>query len=68
MLSIRLPNDLEERLNRISKTTNKPKSFIVKEALGRYLTDIEDYHCALERLSQPHAQYYTTEEIKKELD
>ncbi len=37
MFSIRLPDDLEKKLERVSKEEKKPKSRIVKEALASYL-------------------------------
>lgn len=40
-LSLRLPNDLSERLNRLAETTRRPKSVYVREALEEHLNDIE---------------------------
>lgn len=50
MLNVRLPDDLEARLNTLSKTTNRPKSFYVREALERSLEDIEDIYLAEKRI------------------
>jgi len=50
MLTVRLPDDIEERLNTLAKTTNRPKSFYVREALERSLEDIEDIYLAEKRL------------------
>ncbi|MFH1020861.1 MAG: DUF6290 family protein [Pseudomonadota bacterium] len=50
MLTVRLPDDLEARLNTLAKTTNRPKSFYVREALERSLEDIEDIYLAEKRL------------------
>ena len=50
MLTVRLPHDLEARLNTLAKTTNRPKSFYVREALERSLEDIEDIYLAEKRL------------------
>lgn len=46
MLTIRLPEDMEARLNILAKTTKRPKSFYVREALVRSLEDIEDAYLA----------------------
>lgn len=46
MLSIRLPDEMEARLNILATTTNRPKSFYVREALERSLEDIEDTYLA----------------------
>ena len=50
MLTVRLPEDIEARLNNLSKTTNRPKSFYVREALERSIGDIEDIYLAEKRL------------------
>ncbi len=46
MLSVRLPENLEKRLSHLSKVTNRPKSFYVREAIERSLEDIEDVYLA----------------------
>ena len=46
MLTVRLPAELEQRLTFLATTTNRPKSFYVREALERSLEDIEDIYLA----------------------
>ncbi|PTN35580.1 DUF6290 family protein [Desulfonatronum sp. SC1] len=46
MLTVRLPEEIESRLNDLADATNRPKSFYVREALKRYLEDIEDIYLA----------------------
>ncbi len=46
MLTVRLPKDFEDRLNSLAQATNRPKSFYVREALTKYLEDIEDAYLA----------------------
>lgn len=46
MLTVRLPSDIEDRLNILAKATHRPKSFYVREALERALEDIEDVYLA----------------------
>ena len=48
MLGVRLPEDLNNRLCVLSKETKRSKSLFVKEALERYLEDIEDYYLAVQ--------------------
>ena len=50
MLTVRLSEDIEDRLNNLAKTTNRPKSFYVREALERSIEDIEDIYLAEKRL------------------
>lgn len=44
--SIRLPNDIEERLENLSKMTGRRKSFYIKEAILEHLNNIEDVYLA----------------------
>ncbi|WP_281173738.1 type II toxin-antitoxin system RelB family antitoxin [Deferrisoma camini] len=50
MLSLRLPEDLQARLNRLAEMTARPKGYYVREALKRYLDDLEDVYLAEKRL------------------
>ncbi|MCX5875378.1 MAG: DUF6290 family protein [Deltaproteobacteria bacterium] len=71
MLTVRLPDDIEARLNTLAKTTNRPKSFYVREALDRSLEDIEDIYLAekrLEDLKAGKSRTYTLDEVERELD
>lgn len=67
MLSVKLPETMEKRLNRLAEKTHRPKSFYVKEAISEYLEEHEDAWLALERLSDKNAKYHTTEEMEKKL-
>jgi len=44
MLTIRLPADLEERLNDLAKQTGRSKTALAREAIMEYLVDPEDFH------------------------
>lgn len=46
MLTVRLPAEIEERLNILASATNRPKSFYVREALERSIEDLEDIYLA----------------------
>ncbi|BAH77765.1 hypothetical protein DMR_42740 [Solidesulfovibrio magneticus RS-1] len=46
MLTVRLPEALEARLNTLAEATKRPKSFYVREALERSLEDMEDVYLA----------------------
>jgi len=67
MISVRLDKDLERRLEKIAKETNRPKSFFIKESLREYLDDIADIFEAKERISDPNREVIGIEELKKEL-
>ncbi len=68
MTTVRLPQNIELRLSELSRLTHRSKSFYIKEALNKYLEDIEDTYIALERVSSPKRKLLTTEEILKELN
>ena len=52
MLAIRLPKDVEDRLERLAKKTGRTKTFYAREAILEYLADMEDYHLAASRLAR----------------
>lgn len=50
MLAVRLPHDIEDRLDALAKKTGRTKTYYVREALVEYLADLEDQYLAQERL------------------
>ena len=50
MFAIRLPLAIEARLNALSKSTGRTKSFYVRAAILEHLDDIEDLYLAEKRL------------------
>ncbi len=68
MLSVRLDEELEAKLNEIAKITKRPKSFFIKEALREYLEDIEDIIEAQKRYNDPKKELITLDEFKKLAD
>jgi RHH-type rel operon transcriptional repressor/antitoxin RelB len=52
MLAIRLPEELEARLERLSERTGRPKSYYAREALIEYIDDLEDHYLAEDRLKK----------------
>ena len=67
MTSVRLPADLENRLNELSKRTHIPKSFYLREAFMQYIEAMEEEHTILERINTPNIKYSTSEEVSKRL-
>lgn len=53
MLSVRLPENIERKLDTLKQETSKTKAYHVREALQVYFEELEDKHVALERLAQP---------------
>lgn len=50
MLALRLPDDIEQRLERLAKATGRSKSFYAREAILEHLDDLEDLYLAEQRL------------------
>ena len=46
MLAIRLPENIEKRLDRLAKRTGRTKTFYAREAVLRHLEDLEDIYLA----------------------
>ena len=69
MLTVRLPTDMEQRLNMLAAATKRPKSFYIREALERSLEDIEDAYLAesaYERFKASGEKAIPLEEVMKE--
>lgn len=49
MLAIRLPEDVEARLERLARLTGRTKSYYAREAIVEHLDDLEDFYLAAER-------------------
>lgn len=50
MLAIRLPEDIENRLEALAQATGRTKTFYAREAIVEYLGDLEDLYLAEQRL------------------
>lgn len=53
MLAIRIPADIEQRLDRLAKRTGRTKTFYAREAILEHLAELEDAYVALDRLKSP---------------
>ena len=67
MLAVRIPNAIEDRLDKLAKLTGRPRSYYVRLALETHLDEIEDTYTALYRLEKP-ARRWTLEELEQGLD
>ena len=70
MLAIRIPEDLDNRLNALAHRTGRSKSSFVREALMHQLDDIEDYYLGmetLERIRKGEERVYALAEVRREL-
>ncbi len=71
VLSVRLPDDLTERLNTLAKVTGRKKSFYVQQAIAEQLEDLEDLYLAektLENIRAGKDEFISYDEFFKELE
>ncbi len=50
MIAVRLPQEIESRLDNLAKLTGRTKTFYVREAILDHLEDLEDIYIAEKRL------------------
>ena len=67
MLGVRLPAEIERRLDALAHETGRTKSFYVREAILEHLDYLEDIYLAeqvLERVRRGEERVYTAEEVE----
>ncbi|MDG7007915.1 MAG: ribbon-helix-helix protein, CopG family [Nitrososphaerota archaeon] len=64
-ISVRLPEDVAERLEELAKSLDRPKTYIVTKALKEYLEEYEDYLIALHRLNDKDDRLVSEKELVK---
>lgn len=52
MLALRLPPELEKRIEELAKKTGRSKSYYARLAIEEFLQDQEDYLLAISRLEK----------------
>lgn len=52
MLALRLPPEIEKRLDALAKKTGRTKSFYAREAILRHIEDIEDQQLAAAQIKR----------------
>ena len=65
MLALRLPADLEKRLDLLARTTGRTKSFFVRQAIVEHLDDLEDVFVAEKRLADLESGRSTTTPVEE---
>lgn len=67
MLAVRLPAELEKRLEKLAKKTGRTKTFYVREALADHIDELEDVYLSLNRLENP-GKIWSLEDMEKGRD
>lgn len=66
-LSVRLPEKLANALDRVSKETERSKSFHIQKALEMYLEEQADLQIALDRLSDPTDPIVSSDDMRDQI-
>jgi len=69
-VSLRLPEDLKIRLEKLAKRTGRSKTFYMVEAISEKLEDLEDLYLAEQRtlaLRAGRSRTYTLDEVEQRL-
>jgi RHH-type transcriptional regulator, rel operon repressor / antitoxin RelB len=67
MLAIRLPGEVEKRLEHLAKKTGRTKTYYAREAIIEHLEELEDIYLSLSRLEKP-AKRWSLADLEKEID
>jgi RHH-type transcriptional regulator, rel operon repressor / antitoxin RelB len=66
MVTVRLPQQIERRLDRLARQTGRTKTFYAREAILRHIEDFEDYFIAKSRLERA-AESVSLESLEYEI-
>lgn len=64
MLVLRLPEEIEKRLEALASKTGGIRSFYVREAIMEHLEGLEDYYIAIYRMENPSERIWSLEELE----
>lgn len=69
MIAVRMPVEIETRLENLAKKTGRTKTYYVRKAVIEYLGALEDLYLAEEELRaiRAGARVYSIEEVRKDL-
>lgn len=70
MLAIRLPDEIENRLDNLARRTGRTKTFYAREAILTHLDDLEDYYLAasaVARVRKGQDAVHSSEDVRKSL-
>ncbi|MFI6574846.1 TraY domain-containing protein [Nocardiopsis sp. NPDC050513] len=68
MLALRLPAEIEERLEALAKETGRSKSFYAREAIVAHLDELEEIYLAESRLEDLRAGRSSTTPLSDVMD
>ena len=63
VLTVKIPESTEKKLNFLCQQTSRTKSFLIREALDRYFDEDAVYRKALDRLNDSKDEIITSKEM-----
>ena len=66
-ISVRLPDNVANKLGRVAKETERSRSFVVQKAVETYLDDFADLQVALDRLRDNSDPVVSSKDMRKSL-
>lgn len=67
IITVRLPEEISDKLDDLSLEIRRKRSFIIKSALEQYLNEYADYQIALDRLKDKQDRIITSKDLRKDL-
>jgi len=69
MIAVRMPAEVEARLENLAKRTGRTKTYYVREAVVEHIADLEDLYLAEEELQaiKAGAKSWSIDEVRKDL-
>lgn len=68
--SIRLPEDIDRRLDALAEKTGRTKAFYIREMILNHIDEMEDYYLAadvVERIRKGKERIHSSNEVRREL-
>jgi RHH-type rel operon transcriptional repressor/antitoxin RelB len=68
--SVRLPEDIERRLDALADRTGRTKAFYIREVILSHIDELEDYYLAadvVEHLRKGQERTFTSQEVRHDL-
>ncbi|PHP45471.1 DNA-binding protein [Methanosarcinales archaeon ex4572_44] len=66
-ISIRLPEETNQKIEHLARTIDRPKTYVIKKAIEEYLEEYADYLIALERLNDKNNKIISSTELRNQL-
>ena len=66
-VSVRLPDHLDQALRKLSKVTDRSKTYLIAKAIEVFIREYADYRIALDRFHDKDDGIITSSEMRKRL-